>query len=105
MYLTFAKQDFYPVFFLTESGHIPSADAIADSLQEAIHFARNWGLPGIIARSQPLVICPNLVKTVKSSDLLCISWGELNDQPENAIVSLTIYNEPPYPIQVVFNRA
>lgn len=81
------KQDVYPVLFLTESGHIPSADARADSLQEAIHFARAWSLPGVIARSQPLVVSPALVQYVKDSGLLCISWGELNDQPEHAKVS------------------
>ena len=81
------KQDCYPVYFLTESGHIPSADARADSLQEAIHFARKWRLPGIIARSQPLVMSPDLIQYVKDSGLQCISWGELNDAPENAKVS------------------
>ncbi|KAL9631552.1 MAG: hypothetical protein Q9164_005830, partial [Protoblastenia rupestris] len=78
------KQDIYPVYFLTESGHIPSADARADSLQEAIHFARSWRLPGIIARSQPLVMSPDLIQYVKDSGLQCISWGELNDEPQNA---------------------
>ena len=78
------KQDIYPVYFLTESGHIPSADARADSLQEAIHFARAWRLPGIIARSQPLVTNPDLIQYVKDSGLQCISWGELNDEPQNA---------------------
>lgn len=82
------KQDVYPVFFLTESGHIPSADARADSLQEAIHFARRWRLPGIISRSQPLVYSPDLIEYVKDSGLLCISWGELNDDPEHAKASL-----------------
>ena len=43
------KQDIFPVLFLTESGHIPSADSRAASLQEAVHFARAWGLLGIIA--------------------------------------------------------
>ena len=81
------KQDRYPAYFLTESGHIPSADARADSLQEAIHFARKWRLPGVIARSQPLVISPDLLQYVKDSGLQCISWVELNDEPENAKVS------------------
>ncbi len=80
------KQDVYPVFFLTESGHIPSADARADSLQEAIHFAKSWRLPGVICRSEPLVISPGLVRYVKDSGLLCISWGGLNDDPQHAKV-------------------
>lgn len=80
------KQHVYPVFFLTEAGHIPSADARADSLQEAIHFAKSWHLPGVISRSQPLVMSPDLIGYVKDSGVLCISWGELNDDPEHAKV-------------------
>lgn len=83
------KQDTYLVYFLTESGHIPSADARADSLQEAIHFARKWRLPGIIARSQPLVMSPDLIQYVKDSGLQCISWSELNDEPKHAKVNLS----------------
>lgn len=44
------KQHLYPVFFLTESGHIPSSDARVDSLLEAILFAKSWGLTGVISR-------------------------------------------------------
>lgn len=84
------KQSVYPVLFLTESGHIPSADARADSLQDAVHFARAWGLPGVIARSQPLVASPSLIAYVKAQGLLCLSWGELNDVPEKAKVRLAV---------------
>ena len=77
------KQDVYPVFYLTESGHIISADARADSLQEAIHFARSWRLPGVICRSQQLVVSPDLVRYVQASVILCISLGELNNEPEH----------------------
>ena len=84
------KQRSYPVFFLTESGHIPSADARADSLQQAIHFAKSWGLPGVISRSEPLVISPGLVRYVKDFGLQCISWGGLNDDPEHAKVSRSL---------------
>lgn len=80
------KQNVYPVFFLSESGKILSADARASSLQEAIHFAKSWHLPGVISRSEPLVMCPEFVKYVKDSGLVCISWGGLNDDPEHAKV-------------------
>lgn len=94
------KQSVYPVFFLTEAGHIPSADARASSLQEAIHFAKCWRLPGIISRSDPLVMCPEFVGYVKDSGLLCVSWGGLNDDPEHAkVISffllLHTYKSPP----------
>lgn len=80
------KQHIYPVFFLTESGHIPSSDARADSLQEAIWFAKSWRLAGVISRSEPLVASPQLIKYVKDAGLLCVSWGSLNDVPEHAKV-------------------
>lgn len=80
------KQHIYPVFFLTESGHIPSSDARADSLQEAISFAKSWCLAGVIARSEPLVVSPQLIGYVQDNGLLCVSWGGLNDVPEDAKV-------------------
>jgi len=52
------KQHVYRVFFLNEAGHIPSSDARADTLQEAIWFARSWRLAGVISRSEPLVVSP-----------------------------------------------
>ncbi len=84
------KQHIYPVFFLTESGHIPSSDARADSLQEAIWFAKSWRLAGVISRSEPLVASPQLIEYVKDPGLLCISWGGLNDVPEDAKVRAPI---------------
>lgn len=79
------KQHLYPVFFLTESGQIPS-DARAGSLQEAIWFAKSWRLAGVISRSEPLVVTPHLIRYVKDAGLLCVSWGGLNDVPEHAKV-------------------
>lgn len=80
------KQHIYPVFFLTEAGHIPSSDARADSLQEAIWFAKSWRLAGVISRSEPLVVSPQLIQCVKDAGLLCVSWGGQNDEPEHAKV-------------------
>ncbi|KAL8972076.1 MAG: hypothetical protein Q9197_002952 [Variospora fuerteventurae] len=78
------KQRVYPVYFLTESGHIPSSDARADSLREAIWFAKSWRLAGVISRSQPLAVSPQLIGCVQDAGLVCISWGELNDDPKQA---------------------
>ena len=80
------KQDIYPVFFLTESGHISSSDARADSLQEAIWFAKSWHLAGVISRSEPIVTSLQLIQYVKDAGLVCVSWGGLNDVPEHAKV-------------------
>lgn len=80
------KQHLYPVFFLTESGHAPSSDARAHSLQEAIWFAQSWRLAGVISQSEPLVLSPQLIGYVKDAGLLCASWGGLNDVAEHAQV-------------------
>ncbi|KAI4109606.1 MAG: hypothetical protein LQ339_001719 [Xanthoria mediterranea] len=79
------KQHVYPVYFLTESGHIPSSDARADSLREAVWFAKNWRLAGVISRSQPLVVSPRLIGRVQDTGLVCISWGELNAGADDAL--------------------
>lgn len=79
------KQHVYPVYFLTESGHIPSSDACADSLRDAVWFAKSWRLAGVISRSQPLVLSPRLIGRVRDAGLVCISWGELNDGPDDAL--------------------
>ncbi len=85
------KQVIHPVFFLTEAGHIPSSDARADSLQEAIWFARSWRLAGVISRSEPLVMSPHLIEYVKDAGLLCVSWGGLNNVPEHIKVSFYFF--------------
>ncbi|KAI0536682.1 Glycerophosphoryl diester phosphodiesterase family-domain-containing protein [Xylaria digitata] len=76
------KQQLYPVLFLTESGYIPTRDIRAISFQEAVRFAKKWNLEGVVVRSQPIVASPRLVDLVKSSGLVCASWGDLNDDPE-----------------------
>lgn len=80
------KQDVYPVFFMTEAGQNPTSDTRADSLQEAICFAKSWRLAGIISRSDPFVMSPQLIGYVKDAGLLCASWGGLNDEPLQAKV-------------------
>ncbi|KAI9772905.1 MAG: Glycerophosphocholine phosphodiesterase [Geoglossum simile] len=78
------KQQTYPVLFLNESGLYPTGDVRASNLQEAVHFAKSWNLPGVVMSSEPLVISPKLVKYVKDAGLVCASFGILNDDPENA---------------------
>lgn len=80
------KQQLYPVLFLTESGYIPTRDTRAISFQEAVRFAKKWNLEGVVVRSQPLVASPMLVGLVKSSGLICASWGDLNNDPQCAKV-------------------
>ncbi|CRG84290.1 Glycerophosphodiester phosphodiesterase GDE1 [Talaromyces islandicus] len=78
------KQPSIPVLFLTDAGCSPVADIRSSSLQEAIRFASRWNLLGVVSAAEPFVICPRLVRVVKESGLVCVSYGVLNNDPENA---------------------
>lgn len=81
------KQPSIPVLFLTDAGTSPVGDVRAASLQEAIRFASRWNLLGVVSAAEPLVMCPRLVKVVKESGLVCVSYGTLNNDPKNVMVS------------------
>ncbi|KAF2810802.1 GDPD-domain-containing protein [Mytilinidion resinicola] len=83
------KQQTYPVMLLNESNLFPTGDVRASNLQEAIHFARHWNLPGIVMSSEPFVSSPVLVWFVKDAGLLCLSFGMLNNDPESARIQAT----------------
>ena len=83
------KQQTYPVMFLNESNLFPTGDERASNLQEAIHFARHWGLPGVVMSSEPFVMSSMLVKHVKQAGLVCATFGAMNDDPNNAKVRLS----------------
>lgn len=74
------KQPNIPVLFLTDAGSSPVADIRASSLQEAIRFAARWNLLGIVSTCDPFVIAPRLIRVVKESGLVCISYGVQNNQ-------------------------
>ena len=76
------KQPSIPVLFLTDSGIDPVGDIRASSLQEAIRFASRWNLLGVVSAAEPLVISPRLVKVVKESGLVCVSYGVINNDPK-----------------------
>lgn len=82
------KQPSIPVLFLTDAGVSPVGDIRASSLQEAIRFASRWNLLGVVTAAEPLVLCPRLVKAVKASGLVCVSYGALNNDPANVKVCL-----------------
>ncbi|KAG0639665.1 glycerophosphodiesterase GDE1 [Tuber brumale] len=77
------KQPSIPILFLTEAGTQPMADIRASSLQEAIRFASRWNLLGIVSAVEPLVLCPRLIKVVKESGLVCVTYGVMNNLPAN----------------------
>ena len=75
------KQPSIPVLFLTDSGSETVGDIRASSLQEAIRFASRWNLLGVVSHAQPFIISPRLVKVVKESGLVCVSYGVANNDP------------------------
>lgn len=77
------KQPNIPILFLTDAGTSSVGDIRASSLQEAIRFASRWKLLGVVSAAEPLVMCPRLVRVVKESGLVCVSYGTLNNEPEN----------------------
>lgn len=83
------KQPSIPVLFLTDAGASPVGDIRASSLQEAVRFASRWNLLGIVTQAEPLVLCPRLVRIVKESGLVCVSYGAMNNDGENVDVSLS----------------
>ncbi|KAK6506423.1 Glycerophosphocholine phosphodiesterase [Arthrobotrys conoides] len=77
------KQPSIPVLFLTEGGTAFMSDIRASSLKEAIKFASQWNLIGIVSAAEPLVRCPRLIRVVKETGLVCVTYGTLNNDPEN----------------------
>jgi glycerophosphodiester phosphodiesterase len=80
------KQPSIPILFLTDAGLCEVGDIRASSLQEAIRFASRWNLLGIVSAAEPLVTCPRLVRVVKETGLVCVSYGTLNNETENVKV-------------------
>ena len=76
------KQPSIPILFLSDAGTAPVGDIRASSLQEAIRFSSRWNLLGVVSAAEPLVTCPRLIRVVKESGLVCVSYGTLNNQPE-----------------------
>lgn len=64
-------------------------DVRSASLQEAIRFATRWNLLGIVSACEPFVICPRLVRVVKESGLVCVSYGTMNNNPEHVNAQVT----------------
>lgn len=81
------KQPSIPIMFLTDAGIEDVSDIRASSLQEAIRFASRWNLLGIVSNATPFVVCPRLVRVVKQSGLVCVSYGTQNNDPELVNVS------------------
>lgn len=82
------KQQTFPILFINKAGSVPTGDVRAGSLQAAIEFAKAWDLAGIVMLSNPFVMCPRLLTYAKDSGLVVGSYGDLNDKPDCALVSV-----------------
>lgn len=83
------KQPTIPCLFLTEAGTTYMCDVRGASLQEAIRFASRWNLLGIVSACEPFIICPRLVRVVKESGLVCVSYGAMNNHTEHVNAQVT----------------
>ena len=81
------KQETFPILFINKAGSVPAGDIRAGSLKGAIDFAQAWNLAGIVMLSDPFVMCPRLLTYAKDSGLVVGTYGNLNDEPECALVS------------------
>lgn len=81
------KQPSIPIMFLTDAGTEEVSDIRASSLQEAVRFASRWNLLGIVSNAEPFVNSPRLVKVVKQTGLICVSYGTQNNDPTLVQVS------------------
>ena len=79
------KQRSFPVFFLSKTA-APKGEVRSCCIQQAIHFAKSWGLPGIVVECTPLIKCPKLIQYIKAAGLACMSFGMLNSEPQHAQV-------------------
>jgi glycerophosphodiester phosphodiesterase len=98
------KQPSIPILFLTDAGICSVGDIRASSLQEAIRFASRWNLLGIVSAAEPLCNSPRLVRVVKESGLVCVSYGVLNNIPEKVQVNSDLSPEQEYRLIYYSNK-
>ena len=82
------KQQTLPILLISKAGSVPVSDTRAGSLQGAIDFVMAWGLTRIVALSDPFIMCPRLLTYTKGLGLVVCSYGDLNNDPECALVSV-----------------
>lgn len=86
-----AKQQNYPVLFITKAGNVPTGDIRTSSLQEAVHFANRWHLAGIVSLIKPLQMCPRLVGYAKNCGLVVAAYGAGSAETDTVEVSFSSF--------------
>lgn len=84
------KQPTYPVFLLTEGGMQKTklSDPRRRSIAQAMAFARSADLFGIVCNAAPLMLAPSLIKTIKDTGLVLVTYGAENNNPDTAAKQL-----------------
>lgn len=75
-------QSTYPVFFLTNGGSEVFYDKRRNSLEEAMQWALENGLQGIVSEVKAIFRNPGAVAKIKESTLSLLTYGQLNNVPE-----------------------
>ena len=83
------KQTTFPILFISKAGAVPTGDIRAGSLKGAIEFAKTWGMAGIVMLADVFVMCPRLLAYAKDAGLVVGTYGDLNDDPDCALVRST----------------
>ena len=82
------KQRSFPVFFLSKTA-APRGELRSSCVQQAVYFAKSWGLPGIVTECTPLIKSPRIIQYVRAAGLACTSFGASNSDPDSAKVSIS----------------
>ncbi|KAK7957232.1 ankyrin repeat-containing protein [Apiospora aurea] len=106
------KQRAYPVLYITNAGKPPPSDLDkrAASVQTAVHFARRWGLAGVVFASEPFLLCSRLVRLIKNAGMLCGTYGSQNNEPDNVKIAFhntmdTSIPDNPYNVSRIWRQA
>ena len=66
---------------------IPSHSSI-NSIQQAVAFAKQFNMLGVICDARAVIQVPSLIEAVKESGLLLSTYGQLNTEPKNVHLQL-----------------
>eukprot|EP01112_Ceratiomyxa_fruticulosa_P013024 TRINITY_DN3639_c0_g1_i1.p1 TRINITY_DN3639_c0_g1~~TRINITY_DN3639_c0_g1_i1.p1 ORF type:complete len:1340 (-),score=321.57 TRINITY_DN3639_c0_g1_i1:88-4107(-) len=77
------KQPTYPVCLLTEAGTYITSDPRFNSIYQAVQFAKQSHLLGLVIPSLPLLLAPAIIHSIKEDGMLLLTWGRDNNDPSN----------------------
>ena len=81
------KQQDHAVLFITKARNVSTGDIRTSILQQAVHFAKAWGLAGTVSVIKPFQIRSRLVRYIKHHVLVVATYGTTDDDPETTKIS------------------